>query len=314
MVKKSSFWIFKILFLSLAFYFLYQKLESIDVSNLKWRGHANTWISITGFLAAWAANLLLDAKAWQRVQSILHGISLKTALIHNLKCYGLAFISPLNSGEIAGRYIIQENPYDRKKALFLTFWTHAPKLFSKALLSFLILAIMLPLNGSSLGYSLVLVLLFTLSLFIYLRLESLLSYFNEKQIWRRPVKDYMVKGKPEVQDKLLVLCLNGLRFLLFSSQLALVILSFKPEVISWELYWSIPLYYFISALIPSYTGFDFIIKGTLALYFFELFEADALTFTLAGTVVWFFNWAMPAITGLSVLKKIEMDRFTKRLS
>lgn len=313
MVKKSSFWIFKILFLSLAFYFLYQKLESIEISNLNWRGHANTWIAIIGFLAAWAANLLLDAKAWQRVQSILHRISLKTALIHNLKCYGLAFISPLNSGEIAGRYIIQENPYDRKKALFLTFWTHAPKLFSKALLSFLILAIMLPLNGSSLGYSLALVLLFTLSLFIYLRLESLLSYFNEKQIWRRPVKDYMVKGKPEVQDKLLVLSLNGLRFLLFSSQLALVILSFKPEVISWELYWSIPLYYFISALIPSYTGFDFIIKGTLALYFFELFEADALTFTLAGTVVWFFNWAMPAITGLSVLKKIEMDRFTKRL-
>lgn len=314
MVKKSSFWIFKILFLSLAFYFLYQKLESIEISNLNWRGHSNSWISIFGFLAAWAANLLLDAKAWQRVQSILHRISLKTALIHNLKCYGLAFISPLNSGELAGRYIIQENPYDRKKALFLTFWTHAPKLFSKALLSFLILAIMLPLNGSSLGYSLVLVLLFTLSLFIYLRLERLLSYFNEKQIWKRPVKDYMVKGKPEVPDKLVVLSLNGLRFLLFSSQLALVILSFKPDVISWELYWSIPLYYFISAFIPSYTGFDFIIKGTLALYFFELFEADALTFTLAGTVVWFFNWAMPAITGLSVLKKIEMDRFTKRLS
>lgn len=313
MVKKSSFWIFKILFLSLAFYFLYQKLESIDISSLNWHGHTNTWISIIGFLAAWAANLLLDAKAWQRVQSILHRISLKTALIHNLKCYGLAFISPLNSGEIAGRYIIQENPNDRKKALFLTFWTHAPKLFSKALLSFLILAIMLPLNGSSLGYSLVLVLLSALSLFIYLRLERLLSYFNEKQIWRRPVKDYMVKGKPEVQDKLLVLSLNGLRFLLFSSQLALVIISFKPEVISWELYWSIPLYYFISALIPSYTGFDFIIKGTLALYFFELFEADALTFTLAGTVVWIFNWAMPAISGLSVIKKIEMDRFTKKL-
>ena len=312
MVSKTTFWLFKIGFLSLAFYFLYLKLESLDFKNLDWQWNEGSFFYLLLFLMVWILNLLLDAKAWQIVQSILHHIKVKTALVHNLKCYGLAFISPVNSGEIAGRYIIQEKAYDRKKALFLTFWTHAPKLASKALISFIILAIMLPQQGVKPIYSILLGMATILGLWLYLRLERVISLLNEKEIWNRPIKDYMVKGKPEIVQKLAILGINGIRFLLFSTQLALVILIFKPELLSWTLYWSIPLYYFTSALIPSYTGFDFLIKGTLALYFFGIFETDALSFTLAGTAVWFFNWAMPAITGLSLLKKSELERFKRR--
>ncbi|QNR23076.1 lysylphosphatidylglycerol synthase domain-containing protein [Croceimicrobium hydrocarbonivorans] len=312
MVGKAFFWSLKVLLLSLAFYFLYLKLDSIELDHLQWNWTHHSLYYLSGFLLLWFLNLLFDAQAWSIVQSILHPISLKTALVHNLKCYGLAFISPMNSGEIAGRYLIQEKPYDRKKALFLTFWTHAPKLFSKAIVSFGILAFMLPNQGLGLQYSLLALLAILISLALYLRLERVISLLHEKELWNRPLKDYLIKGKPTIQQKLAVLAINALRFLLFSSQMALVLLAFKPELLTWQLYWSIPLYYFISALIPSYTGIDFIIKGTLALYFFDVFETDALSFTLASTAVWFFNWAIPAIVGLSSLKKVEIDRLKRK--
>lgn len=312
MVGKAFFWSLKVLLLSLAFYFLYLKLDSIELDHLQWTWTHHSLYYLSGFLLLWFLNLLFDARAWSIVQSILHPISLKTALVHNLKCYGLAFISPMNSGEIAGRYLIQEKPYDRKKALFLTFWTHAPKLFSKAILSFGILAFMLPNQGLGMQYSLFALLAILISLALYLRLERVISLLHEKELWNRPLKDYLIKGKPTIQQKLAVLAINALRFLLFSSQMALVLLAFKPELLTWQLYWSIPLYYFISALIPSYTGIDFIIKGTLALYFFDVFETDALSFTLASTAVWFFNWAIPAIVGLSSLKKVEIDRLKRK--
>lgn len=312
MVKKLLFWALKLSLLALAFFFLYKKLDTLNTSHLDWNWHPKSLLYLFGFFLVWLFNLALDARAWQIVQSTLHQINLKTAFIHNLKCYGLAFISPMNSGEIAGRYLIQDNPYDRKKALFLTFWTHAPKLFSKALLSFLILAVLLPLKGFSLWYSLGLITASLVGLALYLRLERVISLLNEKQLWNRPLKHYLVKGKPSIRQKMAVLGINGLRFLLFSGQLALILLCFKPDIISWALYWSIPLFYFVSALIPSYTGIDFLIKGTLALYFFEIFEADSLSFTLGSTAVWFANWALPAITGLSLLKRKDFERLRRK--
>ena len=314
MVKKGLFWTFKALLLALAFYFLYLKIESTSFSfeNLNWQWHDSSWIYLLLFILVWVLNLILDAKAWQIVQSVLYRISLPKAIGHNLKCYGLAFISPLNSGEIAGRFIIQERPEDRKKALFLTLWTHFPKITSKALLSIIILFFFIPNESDSWLYYLGLAGAFGFVFFIYLKLEKVISLLHSRKLWKRPIKDYLVKGKPDLSQKLSVLGINGVRFLLFSGQLALVLMIFKIELMSWPHYWSIPLFYFISSLLPSFSGIDFLIKGTLALYFFSFFETDALSFTLASTSVWFFNLAMPAITGLSLLRKEELELFRRR--
>ncbi len=312
MVRKYLFWLLKLGLVAVAIYFLYRKLIILDFYSIQWTWQQTSALYLLLFLGLWMLNLSLDARAWQIVQSTVHPISFKKALNHNLKCYGLAFISPLNSGEIAGRYIIQERPNDRKKALFLTFWTHAPKLFSKALVSLPILIYIFLKENLAYYFPLSAFLIFLASIFIYLRLEKLLSLLHEKKFLKRPLKNYLIKGKPTIAQKLQILSLNGLRFLIFSTQLAAILLAFKPEILSLNLYWSIPLFYFLSALVPSYTGLDFLIKGTLALYFFELFETDALSFTLASTAVWLFNWAMPAITGLSILKPEELKRLKRR--
>lgn len=312
MVSKRLFWILKLSLLALAVFFLQQKLSHLDLQELNWQWQSNSPIYLASFLTLWLLNLGFDALAWQAIQSILKPITLGTALIHNLKSYGLAFITPANSGEIAGRYIVQEASEHRKKALFLTFWNHAPKLTAKILVCSLILIILSPSYQVTALGSIIAALIFLASVFTYLRLEKIINLFYEKKLWNRPLSAYIIKGEPRLGLRLKLLLINALRFLIFSAQLALILFAFKPEVISLELFWTIPLFYLLSSIIPSYAGLDFIIKGTLALYFFELIEADALSFTLASTVVWFFNWALPSLVGISSLKRSEMEKLRKR--
>jgi hypothetical protein len=312
MVKRLSFGFLKLALLGLAVYFIYQKVKLSDLESLEWNFNANSLKFITFFFLAWALNFTLDAKAWQIVQSSVLAIPLKTAVIHNLKCYGLAFITPFNSGEIAGRYLIQENPEHRKKAVFLTFWTHAPKIFSKALVSFIILTALLLNNTVPFYWSLLSIIAAVSTLLLFLNLQIFISFLEKQTLWKRPLKDYIVPEKPILKHKLQTLGLNGLRFMIFSSQLALVLLAFKPGLLSLDLFWSIPLFYFAAALLPNFSALDFIIKGTLSLYFFAIFETDALSFALAGTVVWMFNLALPALLGLSTLKREDLAHLKRK--
>lgn len=310
MVKKIVYPFLKIGLISLALYFLYQKLSSTDFSQVQLQWGRSSLLAAFLFLVLWVVNLILDAKAWQLVQSTLRQIRLTEALVHNLKCYGLAFISPVNSGEIIGRYIIQEDPNHRKKALFLTFWTHAPKIVSKALISFSLLPFLF--KDWPISLKVLCFMALVIGLLLYLRLERWVSLLAKYQWGARSFKDYLIPNKPSQIEKLEILGLNGLRFLIYSSQLAMVIWGWEIAPLNTTLVLSLPVYFFVSALIPSYTGLDFLIKGTMSLYFFELFSDQSVGMAIATTIVWFFNWAIPALSGLASLKKVELARIRRK--
>ncbi len=310
MVKKVIFPATKFILLALAIYFFSQKIGSTDFKNLNWQWQSNSIIALFLFLLFWLLNLILDAKAWQIVQSTLSRIELSKAIQHNLKCYGLAFISPVNSGELVGRYIIQEDPDHQRKALFLTFWTHAPKFFSKALLSFLIIPFLFP--KLDISFKLLIWGSFLILSLLYIRLEKWISLVAEKKWGKREFKNYLVKGQPRMSMKLKLLGLNLSRLLVYSLQLTLCLWTFGISDLSLSIVLSIPVYYFISALIPSYTGLDFLIKGTLSLYYFDMFSDNNLGFAIATTIIWAFNWAIPSTVGLASLKKNELARIKRR--
>lgn len=310
MVKKLLFPLLKLGLIAMAFFFLYQKFSTGDFIELSWSWTDSSFIALFLFFSFGLLNLVLDAKAWQEVQGILQKISLKKALEHNFKSYGLAFISPMNSGEIVGRYIIQEETENRKKALFLTFWTHAPKMFSKIIL---VLSILPLLFQSQLGKISYLALpLISIIILVYLNLDKVLSWIGTKNLKQRKLEDYIVAGQPKLRSKIKLLVLNGSRFLIYSLQLTFVLWALNLENISLEILLSIPVYYLLSALIPSYSGLDFLIKGTFSLYYFEMFSSNQWGFALATSLVWLLNWAIPSIIGLLSLKKIEIDRIRRR--
>lgn len=301
----------KAVIILLALYLLGLKLNWQSLQNVTLTDSATTWLLCsTVFLVLFTGNISLDAYNWQLVQSIIRPISLYRAFMHNLKSYALAFITPVNSGELAGRYLVQTEGSHRQKTLFLTFWTHAPKLFAKISVAFPMLYALLRKEMPQTAW---LLLLSTgLSLIAYFNLEKLISAVNHWQVKRFKLKNYLVKGRPLAHEKLRLIIVNMLRFLCFSGQLAAVLWLLQPEDVSASTLMAIPVFYFITAIIPTWAAVDFLVKGVLSLYFFKYFSNQEELFLIASTVVWLFNVAAPAIAGLVKFDTRELKKFRRK--
>jgi len=310
--KKWLFRLLKVTLILIASYLLWLKLAKTEIDTLEFHLDAErNLLSLLLFSTLWFLNISFDALAWQKIQALISHISLKKAIWQNIKCYGLAFLSPLNSGEILGRYIVQEDQAHRSKALFLTFWTHGPKLFGKTAVSLFIIIAWL-FKDQQLGYSALAVLALIVALGIYFSLEKIISSLHERKLFKYPLANYLIKGEPGIKLKAFLLLLHSTRFLIFSAQLLCCLYLLQPESISLEILYAIPLYYFLAAITPTFAGLDFLIKGALSFYFFSFFSDQSLVFVIASTLVWFFNMAIPSIIGLASLNRAELARIKRK--
>lgn len=301
----------KVIILLAAFILLALRLDLSALAQLSIQAPASVWAAcILAFIGLFILNLSLDALNWKIVQSIIRAIGFKEAFLHNLKSYALAFITPVNSGELAGRYLVQKEGRDRQKTVFLTFWTHAPKLFAKISITFPILFWLLPKENTLLRGAALLVA--GLLLLAYFNLQKVISATNHWQVKRFQFKNYLVKGRPFLQEKAALLCINMIRFLCFSGQLATVLYLIQPSEINLRTLLAIPVFYFITAILPTWAAVDFLIKGALSLYFFQYFSQQEEVFLVASTVVWLFNVAIPAMAGLIRFNPSELQKFRRR--
>jgi len=310
--KKWLFHVVKISLVLMAIYLLALKLDDSQFADFDLDFNTSrSLLSLLIFSAFWFLNITFDALAWQKIQALISHISLKQAIWQNIKCYGLAFITPLNSGEILGRYIVQEDKAHRSKALFLTFWTHGPKLFSKTIISLIIASLWL-INKQQIKYTVLALITILITLLIYFSLEKIISSLHERKIFKYPLANYLIKGEPGIKLKAFLLTLHSLRFLIFSAQLLICLYFLQPDSISIEILYAIPLYYFISAISPTFAGLDFLIKGALSFYFFSFFSDQSLVFVIGSTLVWFFNMAIPSLIGLASLNRAELARIKRK--
>ena len=234
--NKQASTVLKIGLIGTAGWLFSQKWQSQEIRSLKLEpGAPESWLWLLAFVVLGLLNLTCDARNWQLVQSLVRPISWKEAFSHNLQCYALAFVTPLNSGELAGRFWLQRHPEHRRKAVFLTFWMHLPKLLSKVMVAggFFLWAV--PPTYQILG-SVILALI----LVAYLTVERWITKLEGYRLWRWSLGEYLVVGRPWKGEKLRLLTLNALRFLAFSGQLAVVMIVIAPDEVSRLLMLSIP--------------------------------------------------------------------------
>lgn len=267
-------------------------------------------MAISVYLLLGLLNLFFDAHIWRIVQSILRKINWIEALDHNLKSYGLSFITPLQGGELAARYLVQRKKSHREKSVFLTFWNHLPRLSAKVMISLMALPLLLKLPYAYNWLSHIIII--GLLLFAYLKAEKVLSYFGTLQFRGIALERFFERGRPNSSEKLKLLALNGLRFLIFSGQLATFIIVFEPTWLSGKLVAAIPVFYLFTAIIPTWSAFDFLVKGGLSLYFFEQLGYQSEIFALGASAVWLSNVAIPALIGLSRVDFTAFRNFQQR--
>lgn len=268
---------------------------------------------LTLFFLLWMINLWLDARIWQKVHSFMDNIRILKALETNLVCYTLSFITPVHSGELAGRYLMMDSHKNRQKTVFLTFWSHFPRLIIKLILgigAFLVLWLSSANSGLWLQLlSLLAVLLILVVYFRFIRIQRWLS----RRGWRNfRLGNHLLSGRPAYPEKLELLALAGTKFFTYNLQFMLLLMLWSGLPFSWEILASVVAMYVAGALLPTLPMADFLVKAGVALLVFDtgLVAEDLLL--NATFVIWLFNLALPALTGAIIILRTRLMQKLKR--
>lgn len=98
--------------------------------------------------------------------------------------------------------------------------------------------------------------------------------------------------------------LSLLRYLVFSSQLLIMLWALQPQVDLGQLAMLIPSYFFTITMIPSFFLADIGIKGSVALFIFSSQHASSeLSILTAMFMIWIINSAIPTLIGNIVITK-----------
>ena len=87
------------------------------------------------------------------------------------------------------------------------------------------------------------------------------------------------------------------RYLIFSFQFYFLLTIFKIEIGYFEAMTLISSMYLIASIIPSLSLFDWLIKGTAAVWVFNYYPVNELIILTISLLMWFLNFAIPAILG-----------------
>lgn len=313
-LKRSLSILFKLLLLALSLWFLFDKLDSKEFEKLYTVNQGNTGLIAISFFLLWVANLLLDALFWQKVQSMLEKLTLLRSLKINFICYSLNFVAPVQGGDFAGRYIMMGQAGNRKKSFFLNIWMYLPKFFARFLMAALALAIVLPLlNIVTVEIAVISVIItWGLLLFGYFSLKKLQQKLQLKNIRSLKLENYLLDGRPKQKEKAQFLGIAILRFLTFNTQFALILILLSPETLPFSIWFTIPVYYLVSSLIPSFAFADFILKGAIAVWIFQpIFDNEAL-FVATSLIIWLANVALPSFGGLYFILKTDIYTSLKK--
>lgn len=87
------------------------------------------------------------------------------------------------------------------------------------------------------------------------------------------------------------------RYLVFTHQFYFLLRIFKIETDYFTLINLLFCIYFIASIIPSLGIFDWVIKGSVAVYIFSFIDLNELTIVTTTTIMWLLNFAIPTLFG-----------------
>ncbi len=303
----------KVTLLCLSLYFIYSKVDTLDFYAIQPKVDLTFWFYLLLFITLWILNISFDALSWQKVRKMRENTSWFTALKHNLICQALAFVTPMNSGELIGRY---NSMQDKSKYLFVTFWFHLPKFTTKLIFLSVSLAILAIVTGNYKPFiitaSAIAALLVVL--LIYFNFTKLQRFLRKYQLFKKSLQDYILSERPYFSEKLELLIINMVRFIIYNMQFVVMVLLLTNSTLEIDFLIWVPVYYVLGTFITTIPAFDFVIKSALSIWLFNSTAIDETVLLLVPAIVWLFNLALPSLAGVYFIMKVNLSEKLQKLS
>lgn len=272
-----------------AFYFIYDKLVHDD--KLSWKQFSG--ILQHKFTISWllfmfcfsVLNRFLEILKWKNLVLVIENISLYTAAKQVLAGVTAGLFTPNGIGEYAGKALYFPKK-ETKRVLFLNLICNGIQM---------VLSIIFGLIGLLyLGYTMYFFVLIGIGLLIFSFL-FLTKNANIKGYSIALFLEKIAEIPKKIHQKNILLAVA--RYLTFSHQYYFLFLLFGVNIDYFTLMATITTVYFIASSLPSFQFLDFIVKGSVAIWFFDRLNIDEYVVLFISTFMWLLNVVLPVVIG-----------------
>jgi hypothetical protein len=298
--KRFLFLIVKLTIVVVAIYFIYEKLANNQLLTfLQLKNEflnafdTKNWTLIL-LLILTDINWFLEIFKWKTLVSIIKKITFFEAFEQSLASLTTAIITPNKIGEYGAKALYFEKQ-QRKKIVFLNFIGNIVQLATTVF--FGIIGMVFFLNNfvietQNFNHEIIIV---PLTIFLFLLVFRNKLGFNKLKNYLHKILSFLKNISPYIYLK--IVGFSFFRYLVFSHQFYFFLIAFGVETDYFTLMNLIFCMYFIASFIPSFTIFDWAVKGSVALWIFHFIGLNELTVVTVTTLMWIFNFAIPALFG-----------------
>ncbi len=252
------------------------------------------WYLLALIIGMTLLNWLLEIWKWQTLVTYVRPISFFEGAKQSLSSHTISLVTPFKIGEYGGKVVYFPKSL-RKRILMLNFIGNAAQLFITIL--FGIVGLLFFLNSYEVKIA-----VFKLRRIAYLFAFLIIAGFAGKKIGTKNGFGYFRKAFEFFEEmswktKGKTLVLSFLRYVIFSHQFYLLLLVFGVEVTYEVAILLIFSMYFLATLLPVFSLFDFVIKGSIALYLFSFVGVSDVKIISISTLMWLLNFVIPAVVG-----------------
>ncbi|MDD3722118.1 MAG: lysylphosphatidylglycerol synthase domain-containing protein [Lutibacter sp.] len=299
--KRFIFWPLKLAVVFGAFYFIFRQLannELLSVSQLKQQVlflfSKNVWLLLLLLLFT-DVNWILEIFKWKTLASHEKKINFFEAYEQCLASLTASIITPNRIGEYGAKALYFEKNL-RKKIMVLNLAGNLGQL--SVTVFFGIVGMFFLSSHFEIGlftFNTAKFLLFLNLLLLLFLIGNNFGVLNKITDLKVKILRYSKQLPSEILIKTLVYSL--FRYLVFSHQFYFFLRLFNVEADYFTLINMIYCTYFIASIIPSLTIFDWVIKGSVAVFIFSFINVNPLTIVSITTFMWLLNFAIPAVLG-----------------
>ena len=276
-----------------AFYFIFQKLNNnqlLSLTQLKEQLSIlfsnNIWLLLVLLLFT-DANWFLEIFKWKTLASIEKNLSFMDAFEQCLASLTTSIITPNRIGEYGAKALFFKKE-KRKKIMLLNLVGNLSQLTATVFFGTIGLIFFIG------NFNVIHPKLDFQNLSILIFVVAVLFLFR-KNLQLKKIELYLKKIPKVVFIK--KLGFSFLRYLVFSHQFYLLTILFGIDLDYFTTMNLVFCMYLMASIIPSLSVFDWVIKGSIAVWLFNFVGINELTIVTITTIMWVLNFVIPALLG-----------------
>jgi hypothetical protein len=276
-----------------AFYFIFQKLNNnqlLSLTQLKEQLSIlfsnNIWLLLVLLLFT-DANWFLEIFKWKTLASIEKNLSFMDAFEQCLASLTTSIITPNRIGEYGAKALFFKKE-KRKKIMLLNLVGNLSQLTATVFFGTIGLIFFIG------NFNVIHPKLDFQNLSILIFVVAVLFLFR-KNLQLKKIELYLKKIPKVVFIK--TLGFSFLRYLVFSHQFYLLTILFGIDLDYFTTMNLVFCMYLMASIIPSLSIFDWVIKGSIAVWLFNFVGINELTIVTITTIMWVLNFVIPALLG-----------------